>query len=106
MGVNTTVVPGQNAPDGDEVKATDGVTGAVTDSEPKLVPPTPNDTPATPDATDAIILPAAAVVVSGCTCRPLIITWSAMVVPVALMFTVSAVLLIKPETPVILDPVI
>jgi hypothetical protein len=74
MGVNTTVVPGQNAPDGDEVKVTAGVTGAVTDSEPKLVPPTPSDIPAIPDAIDATILPAAATVLSGCTCSPFIIT--------------------------------
>jgi hypothetical protein len=69
-GVNTILVPGQNAPLGLAVIDTDAVTGAVTDKEAKFEPLVPIATPDMPDTDVAYILPAAADVVSGCTCNP------------------------------------
>jgi hypothetical protein len=74
VGVNTTFVPGQNAPDGLAAIDTLAVTGEVIDNDPKLVPLLPVVIPATPVATDALMAPADDDVVAGCTCRPDIVT--------------------------------
>ena len=104
-GTNVTFVPGHMEPDGVALMETAGVAGAATDNAPKSVPLAPVAIPATPVATDARIDPAAADVVSACTCRPVIVTWSAPVVAATVTFTVSALLLIAPDMPVMFDPV-
>ncbi len=106
VGVNVTLVPGQNEPDGLAANDTLAVTGDVIDSDPKLVPLAPVVIPATPVATDALMAPADADVVVGCTCKPVIVTWSAPLLFTTVTFIVSDVAVIEPDTPVMLEPVI
>ena len=105
-GVNVTFVPGQNEPDGLADTDTVAVTGEVMDNDPKFVPPLPVVIPATPVATDALMAPADADVVVGCTCRPVIVSWSAPLLFTTVTFIVSEVAVMEPETPVIFEPVI
>lgn len=106
VGVNVILVPGQKDPEGLAAIETVAVDGATTDNEPKLVPLPPVVIPATPVATDALTAPADEVVVVGCTCNPLMVSWSAPLLFTTVTFTVRVVAVILPETPVMLEPVI
>lgn len=106
VGVNTTVVPGQNEPDGLALMDTVGVTGADTDNDANTVPEDPVVMPATPVTALARTDPAVALVVNGCTCRPVIVSWSAPLLFTTVTFTVRAVAVMLPDTPVMLEPVI
>ena len=81
------------------------VTGDVTDSAAKLVPLAPVVIPAIAVTLDALILPEAAEVVSGCTCKPVMVNWSAPVTADTVIFTVRAVAVMVPEMPVMFEPV-
>ena len=76
--VNTTFTPGQTAPDGDADIVIAGVTGAISDSVPKLVPVV---SPAIPLNDEGVILPFADAVDVACTCSPTIENWSEPFVP-------------------------
>ena len=98
-------MPGQNDPEGVADIVRDGVTGAVTDSVAKLLPELPVAMPVIPLATFAYTFPVVAVVVSGCTCRPVIVIWSGAAMPLTVILTVNPVAVTVPAIPVILDPV-